>query len=60
MASQTKIVRGRYRDGMTSDEADSIAEKINDIATAASTVTSISTFKQGDLLVATIVYDDGV
>jgi hypothetical protein len=56
MTLTTKIVRGKYFDGCTSDDAGYVAEKINDIADAAAAITSISTCKQGDLLVATIVY----
>jgi hypothetical protein len=56
MAIVTKIVRGRYFDGCTSNDAGYVAEKISDIVNAAGSVTSVSTFKQGELLVATIVY----
>jgi hypothetical protein len=51
MATVTKIVRGKYFDGCTEANAGYVAEKINDIVVAAATVVSVSTFRQGNLLV---------
>ena len=56
MATVTKVVIGRYYDGVTSATSGYVAKKINDVVTAAASVISVSTFKVGDYLGATIVY----
>jgi hypothetical protein len=52
----TKIVKGRYYDGVTSAKSGYVAKKIND-AIGASTVKSVTTFLQGNELVAVIVLE---
>jgi len=56
MATTTKVVVGKYWDGQTSATADTIAKKINDITTAATTIHSVAIAKAGRHLVAVIVY----
>lgn len=56
MATTTKIVRGRFYDGVTSATAGYVAKKINDITTAATTIHSVAITKSGQELVAVIVY----
>lgn len=55
MTTTTAIVIGRARDGMTSAETGSIAKKINDITTGATTF-SVSITRRGREVIAVIVY----
>jgi hypothetical protein len=55
MTTTTKIVIGRIRDGMTSSETGSLAKKINDITTGATSYT-VKTARTGREVVAVIVY----
>lgn len=57
MATTTKIVRGRFYDGVTSATAGYIAKKINDITTGAANIFAVSIAKSGQELVAVIVYN---
>jgi hypothetical protein len=57
MATTTKIVRGRYYDGLTSATAGYVAKKINDITTGAANIYGISITKSGQELTAVIVYN---
>ena len=54
MATVTRIVEGKYFDGCTSSDSGYVAKKINDIVSAR-TIVSLSTFRTGNYLVATIV-----
>jgi hypothetical protein len=54
MATSTIIVTGRYFDGCTEADMATIAKKINDVTTGATTYT-ISIAKKGRELVAVIV-----
>jgi len=49
-------VIGRPQDGETSAKAGSLAEKINDVTTAATTIHSVSIAKKGSSIVAVIVW----
>ena len=55
MATTTEIVMGRPRDGETSASAGTLAKKINDITTGATTF-ELALAKKGSLIVAVIVY----
>lgn len=55
MATATKIVVGKFYDGVTSDTDGYAAKKINDITTLATTFT-LSIDVKGNRLVAAIVY----
>lgn len=57
MATTTKLVRGRYYDGVTSATAGFIAKKINDITTGAANIYAVSITKSGQELTAVIVYN---
>jgi hypothetical protein len=57
MATTTKVVRGKYYDGVTSAVATSIAGKINAITTGAANIYAVSIAKSGHDLVAVIVYN---
>jgi hypothetical protein len=54
MTTVTRIVRGKYYDGVTSATSGYVAKKINDIVSSR-TIVSFDTFRQGGLLVATII-----
>lgn len=56
MATQTTIVRGKYWDGCTEADTTSVAKKINDVTTAATTIHSVTISKSGKEIVAVIVY----
>lgn len=56
MATTTKIVMGSPRDGETSAVSGSLAKKINDITTGATTIHAVSLAKKGRLIVACVVY----
>jgi hypothetical protein len=55
MATTTKIVRGRYFDGVTSATSGYVAKKINDITTGATTF-QFSISKSGQELTCVITY----
>jgi hypothetical protein len=55
MATTTKIVCGKFYDGLTSATSGYVAKKINDITTAATTF-SFAICKRNQDLVAVIVY----
>jgi len=57
MATTTKVVRGRFYDGVTSATAGYVAKKINDITTGAANIYAVSIAKSGQELVAVIVYN---
>jgi len=54
-ATLTTIVRGRYFDGCTQANTTTIAKKINDVTSGATSYT-VSITKSGRELVAVIVY----
>lgn len=56
MATQTTIVKGIYWDGCTETDTTSVAKKINDVTTAATTIHSVTIMRKGRELVAVIVY----
>jgi hypothetical protein len=55
MATTTKIVCGKFYDGLTSATSGYVAKKINDITTGATTF-QIAICKRNQDLVAVIVY----
>ena len=55
MATTTKIVIGKATDGQTSSETGSLAKKINDITTGATTYT-VSITRKGKNVIAVITY----
>jgi hypothetical protein len=57
MATTTKIVIGRPRDGEVSTTAGTLAKKINDITTGATNIYSVTIAKKGSSIVAVIVYN---
>jgi hypothetical protein len=54
MTTVTRIVRGKYYDGVTSSTSGYVAKKINDIVTSR-TIVAMDCLRQGNLLVATII-----
>ena len=56
MATHTKIVSGKYQDGDSESVTTSVAKKINDITTAATTIHSVAIMRRGRHIVAVIVY----
>jgi len=56
MATSTTIVRGRYYDGCTQAATSTVAKKINDVTTAATTIHSVAITKSGREIVAVIVW----
>lgn len=56
MATTTKVVIGTVHDGDDGSSTGTLAKKINDIATAATTIHSIVITKWGRLGMAVIVY----
>jgi len=57
MATTTKIVMGRPRDGEVSTTSGTLAKKVNDITTAAANIYAVSAFKKGSLVGVVIVYN---
>jgi len=55
MATNTTIVRGRYHDGCTDSDTTTVAKKINDVTSGATSYT-VSITKSGREIVACIVY----
>lgn len=56
-ATTTKVVRGKYYDGVTSAISGTIASKINAITTGATNIYAVSIAKSGSEIVAVIVYN---
>ena len=57
MATTTKVVIGTVADGDDSTKAGSLAKKINDITTAATTIHAVAVTKWGRVGMAVIVYE---
>ena len=55
MATNTKIVRGRYFDGCSDSDTATVAKKINDVTSGATSFT-VTITKSGREIVACIVY----